>query len=131
MTPRARRTTAIAVLGVVVAAVALLGTRFADEGLVYYRTPSEIAGIEPDDASMRLSGLVVDGSIERAEPRSSMLLTDGAADVTVHYDGRLPATVRAGEGAVVEGRLSADGIFYAETVLLRHSNEYRPTESGP
>lgn len=132
MTPSARRrTAAIVVLGAVVAVLALLGSRFADEGVVYYRTPSEVAGLEPGPQSMRLSGLVVTGSVDRSDLRSSLLLTDGAADVTVHYDGRLPASVRQGEGAVVEGRLASNGVFHADEVLLRHSNEYRPAESGP
>lgn len=130
MTPAGRRRTAFAILGVVVASLALLGTRFADEGMVYYRTPSEVAGIEPGDQPMRLSGLVVVGSVVRSEPESSLLLTDGAGEITVKYHGRLPASVYEGEGAVVEGRLVGDDVFHADTVLLRHSNEYRPAESG-
>ncbi|NEE02019.1 cytochrome c maturation protein CcmE [Phytoactinopolyspora halotolerans] len=129
MSRRTRRTSAIAVLGVVVVALAVLGARFADESTVYYRTPSEIAGVEPGDERMRLSGLVVDGSVDRSDYASSLLLTDGAVDVTVEYEGRLPASIQPGEGAVVEGRLAGDGVFHADTVLLRHSNEYRPAES--
>lgn len=131
MSASARRTTALVTLGLVIGALVFLGVRFADDGVVYYRTPSEVAGLEPAEGPMRLSGLVSAGSVTRAEPESSFLLTDGAAELTVTYDGVLPASVREGEGAVVEGRLVKAGVFQADLVLLRHSNEYRPAADVP
>lgn len=121
-----RRRAGTVTLAVVLAALVLLGMRFADDGLVYYRTPSEVLAVAADDSTMRLSGLVVTGSVARSDQVSSFVLTDGAADVTVQYVGMLPATVHEGEGAVVEGRLMRSGVFHADDVLLRHSNEYRP-----
>lgn len=125
-----RRGWAVVTLCVVAGALLLLGLRFADEGMTYYRTPSEAAGLELDE-QVRLSGLVVVGSMTRSGSQSSFLLTDGAADVTVRYDGALPATVREGEGAVVDGRLVGGGVVHADEVLLRHSNEYRPAGADP
>jgi cytochrome c-type biogenesis protein CcmE len=128
-----RRWAAIGVLVVVVAGIAVLGARFADDGLVYYRTPSEVAEAGPWGSPIRVSGLVLIGTLERTEPESSLVLSDGDTDLTVRYAGRLPATIHEGEGAVVEGRLADDGVFWAEEVLLQHSNEYGPNdrEYGP
>lgn len=132
MSPRGRRRSAVATVVVVAAAVAVLGLRFADDGMLYYRTPSELPASEvAADQTTRLSGLVVHGSMASAADGSTLRLTDGGVEVEVTYEGRLPATVREGEGAVVEGRLVSPGVFHADTVLLRHSNEYRPAESAP
>lgn len=129
MSRRARRRFAIATILVMVAGVALLGFRFADDGMVYYRTPSELVSADAEPVT-RLSGLVVPGSVRRGDDESSLRLSDGASDIEVRYPGRLPATILEGEGAVVEGRLVTANLFQAERVLLRHSNEYRPAESG-
>jgi cytochrome c-type biogenesis protein CcmE len=37
---------------------------------------------------------------------------------------------REGQGVVVEGKLNRDGVFEASTVMVKHSNEYRPPEDG-
>lgn len=37
---------------------------------------------------------------------------------------------REGQGVVVEGRLNREGVFEASTVMVKHSNEYRPPEDG-
>ncbi len=121
-------------IGSVVAAIAALGVKFADEGVVYFRTPSELTGAQEltsgaQPETVRLAGLVVPGSVERSTDESWLQLTDGAVEVDVRFAGRLPATVVEGEGAVVEGRLVEAEVFYADRVLLRHSNEYRPAES--
>lgn len=129
MSRRARRRLAVATILAMVAGVALLGFRFADDGLTYYRTPSELTAAGGEHVT-RLSGLVVPGSVIRSADESALRLSDGASDIEVRYAGRLPATILEGEGAVVEGRLVAAGLFQADRVLLRHSNEYRPAESG-
>ncbi|MEU4362631.1 cytochrome c maturation protein CcmE [Promicromonospora sp. NPDC023987] len=113
----------------VVAALGLAGllASAAQDGLTYWGTPSELLAQGGQDRDVRLGGLVVSGSVAQDAAGASFVLTDGATDVTVHYAGALPAAVREGEGAVVEGVL--DGrVLHARSVLLRHSNEYRPPE---
>jgi cytochrome c-type biogenesis protein CcmE len=129
MSRQVRRRLAIATILAMVAGVAVLGFRFADDGMVYYRTPSELTSVGTEPVT-RLSGLVVPGSVHRSAEESSLRLSDGATDIEVRFPGRLPGTILEGEGAVVEGHLVAAGLFHADRVLLRHSNEYRPAESG-
>lgn len=123
--PRAWLVLAVACLG-----LALLLTSAMRDGLTYWGTPSEVAAAGPPHHDVRLGGLVVPGTLTEEAAGSSFVLTDGATDVTVHYAGALPATVREGEGAVVEGRLDGQ-VLHARAVLLRHSNEYRPPEETP
>jgi cytochrome c-type biogenesis protein CcmE len=101
----------------------------AQDGLTYWGTPSELTAQGPPEREVRLGGLVVTGSVVEEAAGTSFVLTDGATDVTVHYAGVLPATVREGEGAVVEGVLDGQ-VVHARSVLLRHSNEYRPPEGA-
>ncbi|MFC7402810.1 cytochrome c maturation protein CcmE [Citricoccus sp. GCM10030269] len=102
-----------------------LGVAAADDGISYYRTPSELVGtVEPGDG-VRLGGMVVQGSVEEARTGSSLVMTDGALDVSVRYPGRFPDVVREGQGAVVDGTVGPDGTINAESIVLRHSNEYR------
>ncbi|MFD2795802.1 cytochrome c maturation protein CcmE [Promicromonospora vindobonensis] len=113
----------------VVAALGLVGllASASQDGLTYWGTPSELTAQGSPERDVRLGGLVVKGSVVEAPAGTSFVLTDGATDVTVRYAGALPATVREGEGAVVEGVLDGQ-VLHARSVLLRHSNEYRPPE---
>lgn len=122
--PRGR----LAVVGVV--AVGILGTlgfTGLQENLVYYRTPTELRGDSaPSGAAdrVRLGGMVQPGSVSRESERLRFVLTDGARDVPVTYQGKAPGVFREGQGAIVEGRLDEAGAFRADTVLVKHSNEY-------
>jgi cytochrome c-type biogenesis protein CcmE len=128
--PHGRRRRAWAVLLVAGLGLAALLTSAARDGLTYWGTPSELTAQGTPDRDVRLGGLVVQGSVAQDAAGTSFVLTDGATDVTVRYAGALPATVREGEGAVVEGVLDGQ-VLHARSVLLRHSNEYRPPESTP
>ncbi|MFD2025170.1 cytochrome c maturation protein CcmE [Promicromonospora aerolata] len=119
-----------AVLVVAVLGLAGLLASVTQDGLTYWGTPSELLAQGPQDRDVRLGGLVVTGSVTQDAAGASFVLTDGATDVTVRYAGALPAAVREGEGAVVEGVLDGQ-VLHARSVLLRHSNEYRPPESTP
>lgn len=116
-------------LGVLIAAAVTLVALVAaatTNGLVYYRTPSEVLALSRDDAVMRVGGYVLPGSVVRDDVMSTLILTDGERELVVHYRGPLPSVVQEGEGAVVEGTWGDGDVVIATEVLLRHSNEYRP-----
>ncbi len=120
--PRAR----LAVVGVAGAGVlGVLGVTGFQDNLVYYRTPTEVAGgaSSPGDR-IRLGGMVAHDSVTRAGDVLSFVLTDGARDIPVVYRGKTPGVFREGQGAVVEGNLGDGQRFVADTVLVKHSNEY-------
>lgn len=124
-----RRRVWAGVLALALGGLAVLAGTSVRDGLVYYRTPSELAGAG-GDSLVRVGGLVVSGSTVQDDSGSRLVLTDGATDLPVAYPGALPAVLHEGEGAVVEGVVSADGVLQAEQFLLRHSNEYRAPEGA-
>lgn len=120
-----RRWVPAAVLAAAVAGVAAVGASAMDDGLTYYQTPTEAVRGLTGDVEVRLSGVVVPGTIVQEGEGSRLMITDGATDVLVTYPGPVPDVLREGEGAVVTGRLGDDGVLAASELVLRHSNEYR------
>ncbi|HEU4513642.1 MAG TPA: cytochrome c maturation protein CcmE [Nocardioidaceae bacterium] len=115
----------LAVVGVAAAGVlGVLGVTGLQDNLVYYRTPSEIGAGASEEGRLRLGGLVQEGSVSREEDTLRFVITDGAYDVPVTYDGKAPGVFREGQGAIVEGTLDADGRFAADNVLVKHDNQY-------
>ena len=46
----------------------------------------------------------------------------------MEYEGILPDLFAEGEGVVVTGRLTENGLFMAEEVLAKHDENYMPPE---
>ncbi|MFD0822453.1 cytochrome c maturation protein CcmE, partial [Micromonospora zhanjiangensis] len=90
-------------------------------------SPAELLD-HPDGQRTRLGGTVEPGSLRSDGGQLRFRLGGGGRAVTVRTEGLLPASFREGQDAVVEGVLTADGTFRADQVLVRHGNEYRPTE---
>lgn len=97
-----------------------------DDGLVYYRTPQELAASSQAlSGRLRVGGLVVEGSVLAVPGGVAFTLTDGVSDLRVVHTGAVSPVFAAGQGAVVEGRL--DGrVFRSDRLMVKHSNEYRP-----
>jgi cytochrome c-type biogenesis protein CcmE len=129
--PRRRRT-AMVLLGLILAAgVTVLVVAGLQGTVVYYRTPSELATRADTGERIRLGGQVSPGSVHRDGELIHFRLTDGHRQVEVVQQGALPGTFREGEGAVVEGVLTADHVFHADRVEVKHSNEYRAPSADP
>ncbi|WIM05161.1 MAG: cytochrome c maturation protein CcmE [Candidatus Nitricoxidivorans perseverans] len=101
-----------------------------DSNIALYVTPSEVAaGKSPKDRAFRIGGLVKEGSIRRDNLTVHFVVTDTAKDIPVAYTGILPDLFKEGKGAVVQGRLGADGSFTATEVLAKHDENYMPPEA--
>jgi cytochrome c-type biogenesis protein CcmE len=99
--------------------------------LVYYQTPSDLAaGRSAAGERLRLGGYVLPGSVRRTGSSVEFVVTDGAARTSVVDSGGVPSLFKAGQGVVVEGMLGGDGVFHADTVLVKHSSDYRPPAPG-
>lgn len=122
-----RRTGVIALLLACCLGIVVIGVSAARDGMTYYRTTTELLPHTEVGESVRVGGLVIEGSMRESPTGSRLTLTDGATPVVVHYPNRFPDVIREGEGAVVEGTVDGSGELQATTVLLRHSNEYGPT----
>ncbi len=117
----------MAVLGI---AVALVLAAFEDN-LVFFSSPTDVyAQSIPADRKFRLGGLVEEASIQKSDDGLTTLfrVTDLSNAVPVTYTGILPDLFREGQGVVTEGRLRADGVFVADSVLAKHDENYMPPE---
>ncbi|HEX6307860.1 MAG TPA: cytochrome c maturation protein CcmE [Longimicrobiales bacterium] len=130
-----RRKAGLAVaLTVVLSGFAYLVYGGIGENLVLFLTPGELLakGTDAYDAPVRLGGQVVPGSMtwdaEAIDLRFTIQDQDG--QVRVHSTKAPPAMFREGQGVIVEGRLTPDGVFESSSVMVKHSNEYRPPEDG-
>lgn len=97
---------------------------------LFYPPAAVAAGAAPLDTSIRVGGMVVDGSLRRAADSLQVrfAVTDYQASVEVIYEGILPDLFAEGEGVVASGRLGADGVLRADQVLAKHDEDYMPPE---
>ena len=100
------------------------------ENMLYFYSPSQIrAGEAPSGPSIRVGGLVVEGSVQRGQGLEiTFSLTDGASSVDVSYAGILPDLFREGQGIVASGVLESPTTLRAEEVLAKHDENYMPPE---
>ena len=54
----------------------------------------------------------------------------GGATVPVFFKGVPPDLFTEGKGAVVEGRMGADGVFQATMIMAKHAEDYSPHPDG-
>ena len=131
MTPRRTRMVFVAVVVAGVALATTLVISAIGENMLYFFSPSQIkAGEAPTGRALRVGGLVVPGSVRRADGSLtiSFELTDQSQSITVRYTGILPDLFREGQGIVAMGSLDATGAFLAEEVLAKHDENYMPPE---
>jgi len=117
--------------GVAIAAFLVLSA--FKNNLVFFFSPTQVAGKEaPTGKTFRIGGLVEDGSLQRANDGLTIRfkVTDTATSIPVVYKGILPDLFKEGRGCVAQGHVGADGVFYAESVLAKHDENYMPPEAG-
>jgi cytochrome c-type biogenesis protein CcmE len=108
-------------------ATALTLTAFSDN-LVFFVSPTDLVKATGTGRTVRLGGLVENGSVQRSSAGANFRVTDGANSVAVSYAGILPDLFREGQGVVTLGTLQADGTFRAAEVLAKHDETYMPKE---
>jgi cytochrome c-type biogenesis protein CcmE len=104
------------------------------ETMVYYLTPVELMErVEADptfrDVGVKVSGQVVKGSYQRVEGQllHTFLvhdLADNSVTFPVEFRDALPDTFTDEVEVVLEGRLRADGVFEATTMLTKCGSRY-------
>lgn len=132
MKPKNQRLILVAVAVVAVGVAVLLAMWGLRERASYFYTPADIvAGKAEQGRSVRLGGMVEEGSIQRQPDGVTIrfILTDGKAQTPVIFRGITPDLFREGSGAVAEGRLE-NATFVADTILAKHDERYMPPELG-
>ncbi len=133
MKPKQQRLILAAAAFVAILGAGLLASLALRDQASFFYTPAEAkaATIVPGDAA-RLGGMVETGSIVRLPDGVSITfrLTDGQASVPVRYTGIVPDLFAEGQGAVADGRFTADGTFVADDILAKHDENYMPPQMG-
>jgi cytochrome c-type biogenesis protein CcmE len=97
MKPRHKRLAAIAVGVAALGVAAALVLSAFEKNLVFFFTPSQVAGNEaPQGKTFRIGGMVEAGSVKRTGVEVHFLVTDTAKSIPVVYSGALPDLFREG-----------------------------------
>ncbi len=117
---------ATAVALIVAVALSVWGLQ---DGINFYRSPSQLAENPPAVGEVfRLGGLVEEGSLTRGEGTTvSFRVTDGGDTVPVSFTGVLPDLFSENSGMIGTGRM-VDGVFVADEILAKHDENYMPRE---
>ena len=130
MKPRYKRALLIIAALAVIGVAAVLILNALNSNIALYVTPSEVAaGNAPKGQAFRIGGMVKDGSLKRDGLTVHFVITDLVKDIPVAYTGILPDLFIEGKGAVVQGRMNANGEFIASEVLAKHDENYMPPEA--
>jgi cytochrome c-type biogenesis protein CcmE len=128
--PRHKRALLIVAALAVIGVAAMLILNALNSNIALYVTPSEVAaGKAPRGQAFRIGGMVKDGSLKRNGLTVHFVITDLVKDIPVAYTGILPDLFKEGKGAVIQGRLEANGQFIASEVLAKHDENYMPPEA--
>lgn len=116
-------------LGLLVCAV-LLTLRAFSENLIFFYSPSDLQEKQIEAHSViRVGGLVKAGSVVHSGVQDvAFVVTDGANEISVTYQGVLPNLFREGQGVVAEGTLESPSSLKAATILAKHDESYMPRE---
>ena len=130
MTPRQKRMVTVVAIVAGVGIATAFALKAFNQNLLYYYSPTQVhAGEAPEARSIRVGGLVENGSVQRA-PGSlevTFTLTDYQQTLPVSYTGVLPDLFREGQGIIARGKFDS-GRFVAEEVLAKHDENYMPPE---
>ena len=127
---RNRRLTFLGLGLLVLVAALVLAMAGLKDNISYFYAPTELLAEEYEaDKSIRLGGMVEDGSFQRSEGlQLSFRITDFNASIPVVYSKILPDLFREGQGVNAEGALGCDGVFVATRILAKHDEKYMPPE---
>lgn len=121
---------AVLALAALIGAGLLAASALRDEASYFY-TPATLAKaqVEPGKA-IRLGGMVQKGSLKRDADGITVhfVVQDRDATQAVVYKGITPDLFVEGSGVVADGRIDANGVFVADSLLAKHDENYVPRE---
>ena len=100
-----------------------------------FKNPSDVvtASYIQGENDIRIGGLVVEGSVVKPDALHTNFSVvnftnhdEMTPELKVLYEGVLPDLFRDGQGVVMTGKISQDGVFMANNVLAKHDENYMP-----
>ncbi|RMD86060.1 MAG: cytochrome c maturation protein CcmE [Calditrichaeota bacterium] len=103
-----------------------------NDNMQYFRTVKELKAMNSEALKygLRVKGMLVPGSL-KTNPENldvSFLIEDGGEQLEVRYSGELPDTFRDGSEVLVEGHMTSEGYFQAQTVKAKCASKYESDE---
>ena len=128
LTRKKRRIWLLATGGVLMAAAATLVSVAFQDSIAFFVTPTELAA-DPrgPEQRLRVGGMVMEGTMRKEGTVNIFKVTDFETELEIRFEGVLPDLIKAGQGAVADGRV-IDGVFVADEVLAKHDEKYVPAE---
>ena len=119
----------LVILGIILITYASIN--IAEENTIYYYSTTEIVNQDSsqNDDRVRMGGLVKKESLKTSEGRTIFIVTDGATDITVYFEGIIPDLFQEEIGVVLEGSLINE-IFISDEMLVKHDNEYKSSDGS-
>ena len=104
-----------------------------NSNLDYFLTPSELKQSDENvilssNIRVKLGGMVKKDSFFINENKVNFEVTDFEDSISVIYEGLLPDLFKEGQGVVVEGIVTSEGLLNAKNVLAKHDENYMPPE---
>jgi cytochrome c-type biogenesis protein CcmE len=114
---------------IIFAVIAALSVQGLQEMTVFFYTPQEVLAAPRDfeEKTIRIGALVHPGTVDwdARNIRLAFHVTENSQQtIPVVYQGLKPDMFREGQGVVVEGRMH-QGVFQADQLLVKHSEEYK------
>lgn len=113
---------------VILAAIAFVTFNSFQSNAVYYYTLKEFTaqGSKIAGQTVRVNGPLDKSSIQLDQKNMvlNFKLTDGGIVLPVVYRGVVPDTMATGESVVAEGHLDSQGVFQADTILVKCPSKY-------
>ena len=99
-----------------------------EDNVLYFYSPSDVEESNKMvfGATIKIGGMVKNGSIKTSENEIKFIITDYKNEIIVSYKGTVPALFSEGKGVVAEGSLQDKKYFLAKRILAKHDENYMP-----
>ena len=101
-----------------------------EDNVLYFYSPTDVEESNKMvfGDTIKVGGMVKNGSIKTNENEIKFIITDYKNEIIVSYKGTVPALFAEGKGVVVEGKLQDKKFFLAKRILAKHDENYMPPE---
>ena len=126
--PRRRRAPlTVALVVLLVGALGFVVWKGLSNATLYFRNADEAVADRQElgDRRFRLQGTVQDGTVQRDGERVRFVVAFNDVEVDVVHEGDPPELFRPGIAVVLEGHWGDGEVFESDSILVKHSNEYR------
>ncbi len=99
-----------------------------EDNVLYFYSPTDVEESNKMvfGDTIKIGGMVKNGSIKTNENEIKFIITDYKNEIIVSYKGAVPALFAEGKGVVAEGILQDKKFFLAKRILAKHDENYMP-----